>query len=138
MENYKFSKSHEWVKEEGNNVVKVGLSDFAQSELGDIVYVNLPEVGAKVELGTAFTDVESVKAVSEVFSPVTGVVTAVNEELTDSPELINNAPYDAWIIEVEVSDREELIPISCRRLCKTSKPRRAAQAKKSSISLTAS
>ena len=109
MENYKFSKSHEWVKEEGNNVVKVGLSDFAQSELGDIVYVNLPEVGTKVELGTAFTDVESVKAVSEVFSPVTGVVTAVNEELADSPELINNAPYDAWIVEVEVEAVEELM-----------------------------
>ena len=109
MENYKFSKSHEWVKEEGNNVVKIGLSDFAQSELGDIVYVNLPEVGAKVEMGTAMTDVESVKAVSEVFSPVTGVITAVNEELTDSPELINNAPYDAWIAEVEVSETEELM-----------------------------
>lgn len=108
MENYKFSKSHEWVKQEGTNV-KVGLSNFAQSELGDIVYVNLPEVGAKVEMGTAFTDVESVKAVSEVFSPVTGTIVAVNEELTDSPELINNAPYDAWIIEVEVDATEELM-----------------------------
>jgi len=109
MATYKFSKSHEWVKEEGNNIVKIGLSDFAQSELGDIVYVNLPEVGAKVEKETAMTDVESVKAVSEVFSPVTGVITAVNEELTDSPELINNAPYDAWIVEVEVTEVEDLM-----------------------------
>lgn len=97
----KFSKSHEWVKAEGNKA-KIGLSDYAQNELGDLVYVNLPEVGSKVEIGTAFTDVESVKAVSEVFSPVTGTVVAVNEELTDAPEMINNAPYDAWIIEVEV------------------------------------
>ena len=104
----KFSKSHEWVKAEGNTA-KVGLSDFAQNEVGDLVYVNLPEGGSKVEIGTAFTDVESVKAVSEVFSPVTGTVVAVNEELTDAPEMINNAPYDAWIIEVEVEAYGDLM-----------------------------
>ncbi len=104
----KFSKSHEWVKVEGNTA-KIGLSDYAQNELGDIVYVNLPEVGAKVEIEEAFTDVESVKAVSEVFSPVSGTVVAVNEELTDAPEMINNAPYDAWIIEVQVDAYGDLM-----------------------------
>ena len=108
MENLLFSKSHEWVKIDGNKA-KVGLSDYAQHELGDIVYVNLPEVGAKVEVETAFTDVESVKAVSEVISPVSGTITAVNDELEGAPEMINNAPYDAWIIEVELTDKGELM-----------------------------
>ncbi len=108
MENLLFSKSHEWVKIEGNKA-KIGLSDYAQHELGDIVYVNLPSVGDKVTIGESFTDVESVKAVSEVYSPVSGTITAVNEELESQPELINNAPYDAWIIVVEVSEKDELL-----------------------------
>ena len=108
MENLLFSKSHEWGKIEGNKA-KIGLSDYAQHELGDIVYVNLPSVGDKVTIGESFTDVESVKAVSEVYSPVSGTITAVNEELESQPELINNAPYDAWIIVVEVSEKDELL-----------------------------
>ncbi len=99
----KFAKTHEWVKIEGNKV-KVGLSDHAQSELGDIVYINLPELDTPVTIGKAFTDVESVKAVSEVLSPVSGVIINVNDELDTAPEKINEDPYGAWIIEVEVSE----------------------------------
>lgn len=105
----KYAKSHEWVKEE-DGIVTIGLTDFAQSELGDLVFVNLPEEGDQVEVGTAFGDVESVKAVSDVFSPVTGVVCEINEELLDSPEKINEAPYDAWFIKVkEITETEELL-----------------------------
>ena len=110
IDTLKYSKSHEWVEEIGDEVVRIGLSDFAQSELGDIVFVNLPEVGDEVECGAPLGDVESVKAVSDVFSPVTGVVKEVNEELLDSPEKINEDPYGAWLIVVEeVSDSEELL-----------------------------
>ena len=104
-----YSKSHEWVKEEGEEVL-IGLTDYAQSELGDLVFVNLPEEGDEVTTGESFADVESVKAVSDVSSPVTGVVSAVNEELLDAPESINEAPYDAWFVRVkDISDREELL-----------------------------
>ena len=107
--NYQFSRSHEWLKEEDGLMV-VGISDFAQNALGDVVFVNLPEVGDEVQAGEAFGDVESVKAVSDLISPVTGVVAAVNEELLDSPELLNSAPYESWIIKVEnVTDTEELL-----------------------------
>ena len=105
----KYTKSHEWVKEE-DGVYVVGLTDYAQSALGDLVFVNLPEEGDDVAAGEAFSDVESVKAVSDVFSPVTGKVCAVNEDLLDNPALINEAPYEAWLIKVnEVSDTEELL-----------------------------
>lgn len=104
-----YSRSHEWVKEEGEEVL-IGLTDYAQSELGDLVFVNLPEEGDEVATGESFADVESVKAVSDVYSPVTGVVSAVNEELLDAPESINEAPYDAWFVRVkDISDREELL-----------------------------
>lgn len=104
-----YSKSHEWVKEEGEEVL-IGLTDYAQSELGDLVFVNLPEEGDEVTTGESFADVESVKAVSDVYSPVTGLVSAVNEELLDAPESINEAPYDAWFVRVkDISDREELL-----------------------------
>ena len=104
-----YSKSHEWVKEEGEEVL-IGLTDYAQSELGDLVFVNLPEEGDEVTTWESFADVESVKAVSDVYSPVTGVVSAVNEELLDAPESINEAPYDAWFVRVkDISDREELL-----------------------------
>ena len=107
--NYQFSRSHEWLKEEDGLMV-VGISDFAQNALGDVVFVNLPEVGDEVQAGEAFGDVESVKAVSDLISPVTGVVAAVNEELLDSPELLNSAPYESWIIKVEnVTETEELL-----------------------------
>lgn len=103
----KYAKSHEWMKEEGD-VIAVGISDFAQDSLGDIVFVNLPEVGDELSIGEAFADVESVKAVSDIFSPVDGVVKEVNEELLDNPALINEAPYDAWLIKAEsVTNKEE-------------------------------
>ena len=105
----RYSKSHEWVKEDGDSVV-IGLTDFAQKELGDIVYINGPLVGDAVTAGASFADIESVKAVSEIISPVTGTVSEVNEELVDAPEKINEAPYEAWIVRVnEIGDREELL-----------------------------
>lgn len=104
-----YSKSHEWVKEEGDEVV-IGLTDFAQSELGDLVFVNLPEEGDELTLGEAFSDVESVKAVSDVFAPVAGTVSEINEALLDNPEKINEAPYEAWFVKVkDVTEREELL-----------------------------
>lgn len=104
-----YSKTHEWVKEE-NDVAVIGISDFAQDALGDLVFINLPEVGDEVVAGEAFGDVESVKAVSDLVCPVSGTVCAINEELLDSPEMLNEEPYDAWIIKVEeITDREELL-----------------------------
>ena len=108
-EELKYTKSHEWVKEE-DGVVYVGLTDFAQEELSDLVFVNLPEVGDEVEAGESFADVESVKAASDVYSPVTGSVAEINEELLDAPEKINEDPYGAWLIKVEnVTDTVELL-----------------------------
>ena len=104
-----YSKSHEWVKEEGDEVV-IGLTDFAQSELGDLVFVNLPEEGDEISVGDAFSDVESVKAVSDVYAPVSGTVSAINEELLDAPEKINEAPYEAWFVRVkDITEKEELL-----------------------------
>ena len=97
----KYTKDHEWVKMLDDTTALVGISDFAQSELGDLVFVNLPAVGDDVVAGEAACDVESVKAVSDVMSPVTGSVAEVNEELDDSPELLNSDPYANWIIKVE-------------------------------------
>ncbi len=105
----KYSKDHEWMKEE-DGVVVVGISDFAQDALGDVVFVNLPGEGDEVTAGEAFGDVESVKAVSDLVSPVTGTVCAVNEELLDEPEQLNKAPYDAWLIKVEnVTDTSDML-----------------------------
>ena len=105
----KYSKDHEWMKEE-DGVVVIGISDFAQDALGDVVFVNLPGEGDEVTAGEAFGDVESVKAVSDLVSPVSGTVCAVNEDLLDEPEQLNKVPYDAWLIKVEnVSDTEELL-----------------------------
>lgn len=105
----KYSKDHEWMKEE-DGVVVIGISDFAQDALGDVVFVNLPGESDEVTAGEAFGDVESVKAVSDLVSPVSGTVCAVNEDLLDEPEQLNKAPYDAWLIKVEnVSDTEELL-----------------------------
>ena len=105
----KYSKSHEWVRMDGD-VAVIGISDFAQDALGDLVFVNLPQVGDDVTAGEAFGDVESVKAVSDLMSPVTGTVCEINEELLDAPESLNNDPYGAWIIKVEnVTGTEELL-----------------------------
>ncbi len=98
----KYLPSHEWAEINGNTA-KLGISDFAQNELGDLVYVELPSVGDTVTADKEFANVESVKAVSPVYSPVSGKVIAVNEELDASPELINEKAYDAWFIEVEVT-----------------------------------
>ena len=95
----KYVKSHEWIRMEGDTAV-IGISDYAQDALGDLVFVNLPEAGDSVTLGEAFGDVESVKAVSDVISPVTGVVKEINEDLLENPQRINEAPYEAWFIKV--------------------------------------
>ena len=105
----KYSKDHEWMKME-DGVAVIGISDFAQDALGDVVFVNLPGEGDAVTAGEAFGDVESVQAVSDLVSPVSGTVCAVNEELLDEPEQLNKAPYDAWLIKVEnVGDTSELL-----------------------------
>jgi len=105
----KYSKSHEWVKMDGD-VAVIGISDFAQDALGDVVFINLPAEGDEVTAGESFGDVESVKAVSDLICPVTGVICAVNEELLDAPEKLNQGAYDAWIIKVEnITDQEELL-----------------------------
>ena len=98
-----YRESHEWAAIEGNTA-KVGLSDHAQSELGDLVFINLPEVGTVVTAGDVLCDVESVKAVSDVYAPVSGKIVKVNEELESSPELINQDAMGAWICEIEVKE----------------------------------
>ena len=109
-QNLKYTKSHEWVELVEEGKVRIGITDYAQKELGDIVFVNLPQPGDTATTGDALCDVESVKAVSDIFSPVTGTVSAVNEELLDAPERLNQAPYEAWLAEVEdVSGQEELL-----------------------------
>lgn len=105
----RYSEDHEWVLVEGD-VAVVGITDYAQSELGDLVFVNLPEEGDEVTAGETFADVESVKAVSDVLSPVDGTVAEINEELLDSPEKINEAPYESWFIKVsDFSEGEGLM-----------------------------
>jgi glycine cleavage system H protein len=106
-QNYKYTREHEWFEVSGKNG-KVGITDYAQNSLGDIVFVDAPKVGAKVEKGAVFGSVESVKAVSDLYSPVSGTVTEVNEALKDSPEKINTGAHDAWIIKVELSNPGEL------------------------------
>ncbi len=104
----RYSKEHEWVKVEGERA-QIGISDFAQSELGDIVFVELPEVGDEITLDQPFGSVESVKTVSELYAPVSGKVVEINEELNDSPEFVNESPYEkAWMITVELSDSSEV------------------------------
>ncbi len=110
LETLKYTKSHEWVMENADGTVTVGLTDYAQQELGDLVFVNLPAAGDAVTAGEPLGDVESVKAVSDVFCPVSGIVAEVNEELLDAPQMINETPYEAWMIKVEaVTDTEELM-----------------------------
>lgn len=104
-----YTKSHEWVRIEGDKAL-VGLTDYAQSELGDLVFVNLPEEGDKVNVGEVFLDVESVKVASDVYAPLSGVIEEINEELLDNPGLINKSPYEAWLVKIgEISDRENLL-----------------------------
>ena len=109
-ENLKYTKSHEWLEMLPDGAARIGISDFAQSQLGDIVFVNLPTPGDSVTAGGRMADVESVKAVSDIFSPVAGRVRAVNPKLENSPEAINQKPYEAWLAEIEnISETEELL-----------------------------
>ena len=104
----KYTDTHEWIKLNGNNV-KVGITDHAQSELTDIVFVELPEIGKEVKKGDELCVVESVKSVSEIFAPVSGKITKINNALEDSPENINASPYDeGWLVEIEVTDENEI------------------------------
>ena len=107
LEGLLYSESHEWVKVDGN-VAIIGVSDFAQEEMGDITYVDMPDEGDSFSKGEDFGALESVKASSELYCPVSGTVVAVNTEVEDKPELINEKPYEAWIIKVEMSDTAEL------------------------------
>lgn len=100
-----YTEAHEWVRQTGDGVVRIGITDHAQSQLGDVVFVQLPSVGDTVTAGDAMGEVESTKSVSDIYAPVPGEVVAVNESLDASPELVNSAPYgDGWIVEVKLSD----------------------------------
>jgi glycine cleavage system H protein len=105
--NYKYTREHEWIDVSGKTGT-IGITDHAQDSLGDIVFVELPKVGDKVEKGKVFGSVESVKAVSDLYSPATGTVTAINEELTTDPEKINADAHAAWIMKIELSDPSEI------------------------------
>lgn len=105
-----YTKDHEWVKFLDDTTAVMGITDHAQSELGDLVFINLPEAGDDAAAGQPIADVESVKAVSDIFCPVTGTVRKINEELMDAPEKINDDPYAAWMVEIEnVTDKDELL-----------------------------
>ncbi|MCF3943230.1 glycine cleavage system protein GcvH [Oceanobacillus alkalisoli] len=107
-EDLRYTKEHEWIKKEDGNKVRIGITDFAQDELGDIVFVELPEAGDTVEADDSFGSVESVKTVSELYAPVNGTIVEINEELEDSPELVNESPYEeAWMLVVELDDEGE-------------------------------
>ena len=104
----RFSEEHEWIKVEGENA-RVGITHFAQAELGDIVFVELPEVGDEVTVNEPFGSVESVKTVSELYAPISGKIVEVNEELSDNPEFVNESPYEkAWMVVIEPSNKEDI------------------------------
>lgn len=104
-----FSKEHEWVQVVEGNLVRIGISDYAQDQLGDIVFVELPEVGDEISANESMGSIESVKTVSELYAPITGKIVKVNEELEDSPELVNESPYEqGWMVEAELADPSEL------------------------------
>jgi glycine cleavage system H protein len=105
---YRYTKDHEWIKLEGS-VGTIGITDYAQHELGDVVFVEMPKVGAQIKAGESFGTVESVKAVSEIFTPVSGEITEINPLLTDSPEAINKDPHNsAWLVKIRVADPKEV------------------------------
>jgi glycine cleavage system H protein len=107
-EHLSYSADHEWIRVEGARIV-VGITDYAQDALGDVVFVELPEVGAQVDAGATFSEVESTKSVSDIFAPVTGIVTEVNDDLGDNPELLNDDPYgEGWICVIDVADPASL------------------------------
>jgi glycine cleavage system H protein len=110
-EDLRYTEAHEWVRDQGDGVVRVGITDHAQSQLGDVVFVQLPAVGDTVAVGDAVGEVESTKSVSDIYAPVSGVVTAVNDALENSPELVNSGPYDAgWMVEVRLADGAAGVP----------------------------
>jgi len=105
----KYTKDHEWTSGTGQNEVKIGITDYAQQELGDIVFVDLPEKGTEVVQGETFGSIESVKAVSDLYSPVNGKIIAINDRVGDEPELVNSDPYgDGWLVTVEIEDSGQL------------------------------
>lgn len=107
-EDLKYTAEHEWVKA-GDGPARVGITDFAQNALGDIVYVQLPEIGTAVRAGDSFGELESTKSVSDIFAPVNGTVTAINEALADQPDLVNTDPYgEGWLLDIDVEDDEEV------------------------------
>jgi len=107
--NRNYAKSHEWALDNGDGTVTIGITDHAQELLGDVVFVELPEIGAQVEAGAEFSLVESVKAASDIYAPVSGEVIAVNEALEDAPESVNEDPFEgAWIAKVKMSDASQL------------------------------
>jgi glycine cleavage system H protein len=108
-EDLRYTREHEWAAREGEDRVRVGITDFAQDALGDVVYVDLPEEGTEVRAGEAFGEVESTKSVSDIFSPVSGRIAQRNAALTETPELVNREPYgDGWMVVVEMTDPSEL------------------------------
>lgn len=109
-EELKYTKTHEWIRFEDETTAYIGITDYAQDQLGDLVFANLPEEGDTLTAGEAFADVESVKAVSDVLSPVSGTVAEVHEDLADEPQMMNEAPYDAWFVKVEgITECEDLM-----------------------------
>lgn len=113
IDGLKYSKSHEWVQDAGNGCILMGLTDYAQDQLGELVYINLPEEGDAVTAGETFADVESVKAVTDVFSAVSGKISEVNEDLLDNPQKVNENPYGSWFVRVsDVADCGELMDAS--------------------------
>jgi glycine cleavage system H protein len=108
-EDLKYTEEHEWVARAGDNTVRIGITDYAQDQLGEVVFVQLPELGQQVDAGSPAGEVESTKSVSEIFAPLSGEVTAVNDALDDNPELINSDPYgEGWIFEMTIADPEAL------------------------------
>lgn len=108
-EDLKYTEEHEWLAQTEPGTVRIGITDYAQDQLGDVVFVELPKVGAAVEAGAPFGEVESTKSVSEIFAPVAGTVSKVNNVLDDSPELINSDPYgEGWIVEINIADASAL------------------------------
>ncbi|MCR8897577.1 glycine cleavage system protein GcvH [Gordonia sp. GONU] len=108
-EDLRYTAEHEWIEKIGPTTVRVGITDFAQDALGDVVFVQLPDTGAEVTVGESFAEVESTKSVSDIFGPLTGTVSAVNDALDASPELVNSDPYgEGWLVEIEAADEATL------------------------------
>lgn len=116
VDDLRYTEKHEWARQEGNTAV-IGLSDYAQDKLGEIVFVELPEIGAEVEAGKGSAVIESVKAVTDLYAPIDGTVVEVNEELLDQPEVINSDPYGAgWVYKIEIKDEGQLSALMDRQV----------------------